>query len=139
MTKIFEQANLLGVQKRLVLSNVLIAYCIQKDSSFGDWIQNKFLKYEFDLIDEDDLRVLDESVVRLVAEHLNQFIDEGNVGSIQELLSLVLQVRDSAKACADIGFAVDELTHQLSDGADVKFSTILKLLKVLGLTVQISI
>lgn len=138
MAKIFDEARYLGLQRRTILSNVLISFCMRNDSTFGDWFQNKFLRYEFDDTDEEDLRVLDESVGQLVTAKLNQFVKEDDVTSIKEVLNLLFQVGDADKISSNIGVSIDELKHQLSDGVDLKLTLILKLLKVFGFTVQVS-
>lgn len=135
MINFFDQ-SILDKQRISMSENELIKYCIQKHSSFEFMFQNKFLKYEFNKIDESDIDFINELVSDSVSIQLKQYIEELDVSSIKEILALVTQNTCVAKELRDKDISVDELTNDLSEGVEPKITVFLKIMKVFGITVQ---
>jgi hypothetical protein len=80
-------------KKLTILENPFVKLCMAKSKGFDDWMRDKFLNWEHELIDDLDMRTLEESISRCLHDLIEE-IDRKFLAHKFKFALLVLTERE---------------------------------------------
>ncbi|MHA8102376.1 addiction module antidote protein [Aquirufa nivalisilvae] len=107
----------------------------QKDIEKAKDIWNKFKKQEMETSKFDIADYLDNN--EMIAEYLNTVLEEGNEADVITAIGHIAKAIGMTKIAEETGMSRPSLYKALSEGSKPQFSTIMKVLKAVGVQIHI--